>query len=112
MLGISPSSEQKERLLYDHRPLELNSDDYQRACRIPKRKVLVMDMLFSYRCISSLKVAHKTFVFTFILVDKQGACFRDLPGVRVRPDNKVEWDPSIERVYLDSGKPLVKLLFH
>ncbi|XP_022929610.1 DNA (cytosine-5)-methyltransferase CMT3-like [Cucurbita moschata] len=60
--------------LYDHRPLELNTDDYQRVCQIPKRK---------------------------------GANFRDLPGVRVRPDNKVEWDPDIKRVYLESGKPLV-----
>ena len=33
-----------------------------------------------------------------------------MPGVRVRADNKVEWDPDIERVYLPSGKPLVRLL--
>ncbi|KAL9328273.1 hypothetical protein ACSQ67_003276 [Phaseolus vulgaris] len=61
------------RILYDHRPLELNKDDYDRVCRIPQKK---------------------------------GANFRDLPGVLVK-DNKVEWDPSIERVKLDSGKPLV-----
>lgn len=41
----------------------------------------------------------------------QGANFRDLPGVRVRPDNKVEWDPDVERIYLDSGKPLVIFVF-
>ncbi|KAK4764206.1 hypothetical protein SAY87_013644 [Trapa incisa] len=62
------------QLLYDHRPLELNRDDYDRVCKIPKKK---------------------------------GANFRDLRGVRVRPDNKVEWDPKIPRVYLKSGKPLV-----
>ncbi|GKV21739.1 hypothetical protein SLEP1_g31691 [Rubroshorea leprosula] len=61
-------------LLFDHRPLELNTDDHQRVCQIPKRK---------------------------------GANFRDLPGVRVRPDNKVEWDPEVPRVKLESGKPLV-----
>ncbi|OIS96505.1 PREDICTED: DNA (cytosine-5)-methyltransferase CMT3-like [Nicotiana attenuata] len=61
-------------VLYDHRPLQLNDDDYQRVCQIPKRK---------------------------------GANFRDLPGVRVRSDNKVEWDPDVERVKLPSGKPLV-----
>ncbi|KAK9147306.1 hypothetical protein Scep_006063 [Stephania cephalantha] len=60
--------------LYDHRPLELNNDDYLRVCRIPKRK---------------------------------GANFRDLPGVKVRPDKRVEWDESIERELLPSGKPLV-----
>ncbi|KAG8387340.1 hypothetical protein BUALT_Bualt02G0011300 [Buddleja alternifolia] len=38
---------------------------------------------------------------------KKGANFRDLPGVRVRADNKVEWDPDVERKYLTSGKPLV-----
>ncbi|XP_027362707.1 DNA (cytosine-5)-methyltransferase CMT3 [Abrus precatorius] len=61
------------RILYDHRPLQLNKDDYDRVCQIPKKK---------------------------------GANFRDLPGVLVK-DNKVEWDPSVERVMLDSGKPLV-----
>lgn len=60
--------------LYDHRPLELNIDDFQRVCQIPKKK---------------------------------GANFRDLPGVRVRSDNKVEWDPDVKRVLLPSGKPLV-----
>ncbi|KAL8248377.1 hypothetical protein R6Q59_005245 [Mikania micrantha] len=38
---------------------------------------------------------------------RKGACFRDLKGVRVRDDNRVEWDPDVERVYLPSGKPLV-----
>ncbi|XP_012835278.1 PREDICTED: DNA (cytosine-5)-methyltransferase CMT3-like [Erythranthe guttata] len=60
--------------LYDHRPLQLNQDDYERVCRIPKKK---------------------------------GANFRDLPGVRVRADNKVEWDPDVEREKVTSGKPLV-----
>lgn len=27
-------------ILYDHRPLQLNEDDYQRVCQIPRRKVL------------------------------------------------------------------------
>lgn len=26
-------------VLYDHRPLQLNEDDHQRVCQIPKRKV-------------------------------------------------------------------------
>ncbi|KAI5321117.1 hypothetical protein L3X38_030188 [Prunus dulcis] len=73
LLGSS-KDESLHKTLYDHRPLELNADDYARVCEIPKRK---------------------------------GANFRDLPGVRVRVDNKVEWDPDVERVYLKSGKPLV-----
>ncbi|XP_073139709.1 DNA (cytosine-5)-methyltransferase CMT3-like [Henckelia pumila] len=67
-------SEVTEHSLYDHRPLQLNKDDFDRVCRIPKKK---------------------------------GANFRNLPGVRVRADKKVEWDPDVERVLLSSGKPLV-----
>ncbi|KAL1814165.1 hypothetical protein ACET3Z_024230 [Daucus carota] len=75
MLGSAPPLlPQSDCLLYDHRPLKLNNDDYERVCHIPVKK---------------------------------GANFRDLKGVRVGPDNKVEWDPDVERVYLSSGKPLV-----
>ncbi|CAL5324558.1 unnamed protein product [Camellia sinensis] len=63
-----------KKMLYDHIPLQLNDDDYERVCLIPKKK---------------------------------GANFRDLPGVLVGPNNKVEWNPSIERVKVSSGKPLV-----
>ncbi|KAK1370208.1 hypothetical protein POM88_036300 [Heracleum sosnowskyi] len=65
---------QQNSVLYDHRPLKLNNDDYQRVCQIPVRK---------------------------------GANFRDLKGVRVRADNKVEWDLTVDREYLPSKKPLV-----
>ncbi|KAL5854008.1 hypothetical protein ACOSQ4_003810 [Xanthoceras sorbifolium] len=64
----------RPRLLYDHRPMELNIDDFGRVCPIPRKK---------------------------------GENFRDLPGVLVGDDNKVIWDPSMERVKLKSGKPLV-----
>ncbi|KAM0900450.1 hypothetical protein ACQ4PT_020633 [Festuca glaucescens] len=37
----------------------------------------------------------------------QGANFRNLKGVRVGKNKKVEFDPDIPRVYLSSGKPLV-----
>lgn len=29
----------RPHLLYDHRPLQLNNDDYCRVCKIPKKKV-------------------------------------------------------------------------
>lgn len=74
MMGSQTRTKSSQSMLYDHRPLELNMDDYQRVCQIPKKK---------------------------------GACFRDLPGVLVGSNNKVEWDPDVERVYLPSGKPLV-----
>lgn len=37
----------------------------------------------------------------------QGANFRNLPGVIVGPDNVAKLDPSVERVWCKSGKPLV-----
>ncbi|KAK8671030.1 hypothetical protein V6N13_037641 [Hibiscus sabdariffa] len=62
----SSSAKYGKHLLYDHCPIQLNTDDYQR-----------------------------------------GANFIDLPGVLVKANNKVEWDPNVEKVYLESGKPLV-----
>eukprot|EP00249_Psilotum_nudum_P028887 c38875_g1_i1 orf=998-3520(-) len=76
LIGASTlASCKKQKLtLYDHRPLQLNTDDYERSCRIPKEK---------------------------------GANFRDLPGVIVLEDKTVALDPSMKRVLLPSGKPLV-----
>ncbi|XP_061346031.1 putative DNA (cytosine-5)-methyltransferase CMT1 [Gastrolobium bilobum] len=74
MVGYMATAQSAQRrVLYDHRPLQLNKDDYERVFQIPKKK---------------------------------SANFRDLPGVIVK-GNKVEWDPSVERVMLESGKPLV-----
>ncbi|KAJ8430003.1 hypothetical protein Cgig2_008442 [Carnegiea gigantea] len=70
----APAEAAPEPALYDHRPLQMNEDDYQRAYRIPKQK---------------------------------GANFRNLPGLQVNAQNKVELDPTVERVYLPSKKPLV-----
>lgn len=35
----SLSNQELHETLYDHRSLELNPDDYERVCQIPKRKV-------------------------------------------------------------------------
>lgn len=45
MMGITDNSVDSDRLLFDHRPLELNSDDYERVCRIPKKKVFFLFLL-------------------------------------------------------------------
>ncbi|XP_010243148.1 PREDICTED: DNA (cytosine-5)-methyltransferase 1-like [Nelumbo nucifera] len=75
MMGSMCNGErQTKSVLYDHRPLPLNEDDYARVCQIPQRK---------------------------------GANFRDLPGLIVGADNVVQLDPSMERILLPSGKPLV-----
>ncbi|XP_073114206.1 DNA (cytosine-5)-methyltransferase CMT2 isoform X2 [Elaeis guineensis] len=38
---------------------------------------------------------------------RKGANFRDLPGIIVGCDNTVQFDPTMERILLPSGKPLV-----
>ncbi|KAJ7973784.1 Cytosine-specific methyltransferase [Quillaja saponaria] len=38
MLGSPLMSKPSKQMLYDHRPLELNGDDYDRVCQIPKKK--------------------------------------------------------------------------
>ncbi|KAL8091291.1 DNA (cytosine-5)-methyltransferase 1-like [Apium graveolens] len=42
-----------------------------------------------------------------LIPKKKGANFRNLPGVLVGKNKKVEWDPSIPRQYLPSGNPVV-----
>jgi hypothetical protein len=78
------------------------------VCRILKRKVIYLvepEFLYSKQ--------HTTIIYSAIWIPKylhswfQGANFRDLPVVRVRADNKVEFDPDVEREKLLSGKPLV-----
>ena len=44
LTGTSSLSAYKKQkmMLHDHRPLTLNTDDYQRTCRIPHKKVFVV----------------------------------------------------------------------
>lgn len=39
-------SKAKPHLLYDHRPLQLNNDDYSRVCKIPRKKVHISSLVF------------------------------------------------------------------
>lgn len=39
MLGSSTKSKSTKDVLYDQHPLNLNKDDFQRVCRVPKKKV-------------------------------------------------------------------------
>jgi DNA (cytosine-5)-methyltransferase 1 len=89
----------------DHRPLWLNKNDYERVMRIPYKKVGVWFFLvFDVWSIHLLLMT----VLNYVI---QGANFRDLEGVRVGPNNIVEFDPKIPRVYLKTGKPLVRVLW-
>nr|POE97123.1 dna (cytosine-5)-methyltransferase 3 [Quercus suber]POF01443.1 dna (cytosine-5)-methyltransferase 3 [Quercus suber] len=76
LLGL-PKQEPLECVLYDHRPLALNNDDYERVCEIPQKKGA------NFRDLPGVRICSDS------------------------NKNKVEWDPDVERVYLKSGKPLV-----
>lgn len=67
MLGISTRKKSSESLLHDHRPLELNTDDYQRVCRIPKKKVFVDYLGFFCRKIVVLYNVPKIFLLIMII---------------------------------------------
>lgn len=107
--GDSSHKASQKAVLYDHLPLCLNSDDYQRVCQIPKRKVLISFFFFLLHNLLSIYFIFLNAIFNrkAFLCPFQGANFRDLPGVLFGPDKKVQWDPDVERVYLPSGKPLV-----
>ncbi|KAK7854677.1 dna (cytosine-5)-methyltransferase 1 [Quercus suber] len=74
------------------------------SCMADIQSVPQTSMLYDHR---PLKLSKDDLDRVCLIPKKKGANFRDLPGVLVGPDNKVEWDPSMERVMLPSGKPLV-----
>lgn len=91
------------RKLYDHQPLNLNEDDFERVSRIPKKKVrLFFGFIFCGTCFKHLS---KHLLFMLL---PQGANFRDLGGVLVQ-NNRVIFDPSVERLKVKSGKFLVQI---
>jgi hypothetical protein len=64
MLGILNEMKSSKSLLHDHRSLKLNTDDYQRVCRIPKRKVFVDPLpqnCISIECFSSINTLSNMF---------------------------------------------------
>ncbi|KEH28933.1 putative DNA (cytosine-5-)-methyltransferase [Medicago truncatula] len=86
--------------------------DFQRYIRL-KRSEMVNYTADSESAPSGLLYDHRPYLLNnddyervCLIPKKKGANFRDLKGVLVK-EKKVEWDPSVERVYLKSGKPLV-----
>ncbi|KAL1356570.1 hypothetical protein HN51_008568 [Arachis hypogaea] len=107
-LPLIENDESRDEMPYD-KPAKT---DFQQFIRLSKSAMLGLSR--SSKSLKSLLHDHRPFGLNgddyqraCWIPKKKGACFRDLPGVRVRPDNKVEWDPNVKRVYLDSGKPLV-----
>lgn len=43
--GVRLNNDDYHVVLYDHRPLRLNEDDYQRVCHVPVKKVLVRSFI-------------------------------------------------------------------
>ncbi|KAL2540554.1 DNA (cytosine-5)-methyltransferase CMT3 [Abeliophyllum distichum] len=104
------NDEQRDIMPYGSEP----KTEFQRFIRLRKDEMpgcLKFDMDFSPHELNDhqpLQLNIDDYQRVRQIPKKKGANFRDLPGVRVCPDNnKVEWDPDVERVMLASGKPLV-----
>ncbi|KAK1605224.1 hypothetical protein QYE76_028897 [Lolium multiflorum] len=88
--------------------------EFQRCLRLSRKEMLdcsfgdiagpVEGKLLDHR---PLKLNKDDFERVRRIPYKKGANFRALEGVRVGPNNVVQFDPNIPRVYLESGKPLV-----
>lgn len=105
------NNEDRDEMPYgDNRP----KTDFQYSIRLTEpdlvdptcnpKKALLQSTLFDHR---PLRLNDDDYMRVCRIPKKKGANFRDLPGVRVGPNNVVEFDPEIERVFLPSGSPLV-----
>ncbi|KAL5540374.1 hypothetical protein UlMin_041226, partial [Ulmus minor] len=104
------NDEQNDTREYDGAPLT----DFQKFIRFRGNEVPGYDISTHPHHASTLLYDHQPLRLNQDDLDrvcqipkKKGANFRDLPGVLVGPDNKVYWDPDVERVKLKSGKPLI-----
>lgn len=99
----------QSRMLYDHQPLNLKEDDFERVCQIPKKKVwLSFDVICYIVLVLMVQYVIISCSCDCTLLVLQGANFRDLSGVLVQ-NNRVKLDPSVERAKVKSGKFLVHM---
>ncbi|XP_017236074.1 DNA (cytosine-5)-methyltransferase CMT3 [Daucus carota subsp. sativus] len=88
--------------------------DYQKLIRLGKQDLFCFEnavkncsqkkMLYDH---IPLKLNDDDYTRVCLIPKKKGANFRDMPGVLVGKNKKVEWDPSVPREYLPSGNPVV-----
>ncbi|KAI7739919.1 hypothetical protein M8C21_029321 [Ambrosia artemisiifolia] len=101
------NDEERDEIPYEEMP----KTEFQKFIRLKKKDMPGFvggdssdHLLYDHR---AYKLNEDDFQRVCQIPKKKGANFRDLKGVRVKADNRVEWDPDVERVYLPSGKPLV-----
>ncbi|KAK9935518.1 hypothetical protein M0R45_022619 [Rubus argutus] len=101
------NSEDRDEMPYGSLP----QTEFQKMIRLSRNYLLGSSKsepynmtLYDHR---PLKVNDDDYARICLIPKEKGANFRNLTGVQVRPDKTVEWDPNVDRVYLDSGKPLV-----
>ncbi|MQL91983.1 hypothetical protein Taro_024604 [Colocasia esculenta] len=102
--------ETRDQMPYGRAP----KTDFQRHIRAEKYEILEhasnvskrvqLPVLYDHRC---LQLSEDNYIRICNIPRRKGACFRDLPGVAIQAYNTVQFDPTIERVLLPSGKPLV-----
>ncbi|CAH8372234.1 unnamed protein product [Eruca vesicaria subsp. sativa] len=106
-LPPATNSEENDERKYDTRP----QTNFQKFIRLSRAESIIpLDggsksrMLYDHQ---PLELNEDDLERVCQIIKKKGANFRDLPGVIVDEDNKVKFDPSVERPKLKSGKFLV-----
>lgn len=103
------NKEDREQMLYELEP----QNDFQTYIRKSKSEFLgltVIDdkeangMLYDHR---PLRICNDDYLRVCRIPKRKGANLRDLPGIAVDSNNKIQFDPTMERELLPSGKPLI-----
>lgn len=102
------NKEDRDQMPYGKGP----QTEFQRHIRSPKFEMLGLtangigsqSMLYDH---CPLHLSEDDHLRVCQIPQQKGANFRDLPGIIVRHDNTVHFDPTMERILLPSGKPLV-----
>ncbi|KAK8650343.1 hypothetical protein V6N13_139988 [Hibiscus sabdariffa] len=104
------NGEAREEMKYEKPP----QTDFQRYIRSSKYAAMTGSALDGTTRITNRLYEHRPSVLSeddytrvCLIPKRKGANFRDLPGVIVGADNVVRRDPTQEKQFLPSGKPLV-----
>ncbi|XP_020242054.1 DNA (cytosine-5)-methyltransferase CMT2-like [Asparagus officinalis] len=104
------NQEDREQMKYEKDP----QNEFQRYIRAPKSEMLGSTAMSANNVKTSLLYDHRPqrlsdddYLRVCQIPKRKGANLRDLPGLVVDVNNKIQFDPTMDRVLLPSGRPLV-----
>ncbi|KAM7487179.1 hypothetical protein LguiB_024663 [Lonicera macranthoides] len=116
MLGfLASGSELLSHVLFDHRPLQLNEDDYQRTCQIPKRKGANYRDLHGVRVGDNNKAELDPNVERAYLPSKKPLvpdyALSFVHGTSLKPFGRLWWDETVPTV-VTRAEPHNQVILH